>query len=228
MTEYIDIVISRYNEDLNWTLEYPFNKFQYIVYNKGDSDDFVKNNVKKIIKLDNLGKNDHTYLYHIIENYNNLSNIIVFFPGSLNIEYKKNKAIKILNRIIESDYKKAYFLGHYQNNVRDSFKNFQLDYWQTSDSTNLLKCQESQLKKCRLRPYYLWYNYFFGKIKARWSTWWGIFSIDKRDILNHPITRYQHLILTVNDHFNPEAGHYIERSWGVIFYPLLHTIKEQE
>jgi len=46
--------------------------------------------------------------------------------------------------------------------------------------------------------------------------------------VNHPITRYQHLILTVNDHFNPEAGHYIERSWGAIFYPLLHTIKEQE
>ena len=88
--------------------------------------------------------------------------------------------------------------------------------------------KETQLKKCRLRPYSVWYNYFFGKIKARWNTWWGIFSIDKRDILKYPVTKYQHLILTVNDHFNPEAGHYIERSWGAIFYPLLYTIKEQE
>jgi len=184
MVDNIDVIISRYNENLSWTLEHPFNKFQYIVYNKGDNDDFVKTNVKKIIKLDNLGKNDHTYLYHIIENYNNLSNITVFFPGSLNIENKKNKGVRILNRIIKSNYKKAYFLGHYQNNVCESFRNFQLDYWQTSDSSNLLKCQETQLKICRLRPYYLWYNYFFGKIKAKWSTWWGIFSIDKRDILH--------------------------------------------
>jgi hypothetical protein len=228
MAENIDIIISRFNEDLTWSLEEPFNKFKYIVYNKGENDDFEKGNVKNIIKLNNLGKNDHTYLYHIIENYHNLSNITIFFPGSLNIEYKKTKAIRILNRIIETNYKKAFFLGHYQNNVCESFKYFQLDNWQTSDSANLLKCDIVELKKCRLRPYYLWYNYFFGKIKATWSTWWGIFSIDKRDIIKHPITRYQELILTVNDHYNPEAGHYIERSWGAIFFPLLYTMKEQE
>ena len=228
MAENIDIIVSRFNEDLSWTLEYPFNKFKFIVYNKGENDDFEKTNVKIIINLNNLGKNDHTYLHHIIENYYNLSNIIVFFPGSLNIEYKKTKAIRILNRIIESNYSKGYFLGHYQNNVCETFKTFELDNWQTSDSKNLLKCGKSELKKCRLRPYYVWYNYFFGKIRARWSTWWGIFSIDKRDIIKHPITRYQELILTVNDHYNPEAGHYIERSWGAIFFPLLYTMKEQE
>ena len=38
----IDIVISRYNEDLKWTLEEPFNEFQYIVYNKGDNEEFEK------------------------------------------------------------------------------------------------------------------------------------------------------------------------------------------
>jgi hypothetical protein len=228
MDKNIEIVISRFNEDLSWILEEPFNKFKYVVYNKGENDDFEKINVKKIINLANLGKNDHTYLYHIIENYYYLPDIVVFFPGSINIDYKKRKAITILNKIIESNYKKAYFLGHYQNNVCESFRNFQLDNWQTTDSRNLLKCEETQLKKCRLRPYSVWYKYFFGKIKARWSTWWGIFSIDKRDILKQPITKYQHLILTVNDHFNPEAGHYIERSWGAIFYPLLYTIKVQE
>ena len=66
---------------------------------------------------------------------------------------------------------------------------------------------------------------FFGNTPARWSTWWGIFSIDKRDIIQHPISRYETLIATVNKHSNPEAGHYIERSWGAIFYPLLFTKK---
>jgi hypothetical protein len=47
----IEIVVSRYNEDLNWLLEYPFNEFEYIVYNKGDNEDFEKTNVKQIINL---------------------------------------------------------------------------------------------------------------------------------------------------------------------------------
>ncbi len=92
----IDIIISRYNEDLSWTMESPFNLFQYIVYNKGNNENFNKTNVKQTINIENVGKNDHTYLYHITNNYDNLSNIIVFFPGSLNLDYKKNKAKIIL------------------------------------------------------------------------------------------------------------------------------------
>ena len=31
----IEIVVSRYNENLSWLNEYPFNQFEYIVYNAG-------------------------------------------------------------------------------------------------------------------------------------------------------------------------------------------------
>jgi len=224
----IIVVVSRFNENLSWILEHPFDKFEYIVYNKGTNYDFEKSNVIKIINLRNVGKNDHTYLHHIIENYDNLNDITIFFPGSINIDYKKEKAKKILYKIIESNYEKAYFFGHKQKSIIESFKNFQLDDWQTSDKQNLIKCSETQLKLCRLRPYKVWYKYFFGNTIAKWSTWWGIFSIDKRDIIQHPVKRYQHLLLTLNDHSNPEAGHYIERSWGAIFYPLIYTLKQQE
>ena len=103
--------------------------FQYIVYNKGNNENFNKTNVKKIINIENVGKNDHTYLYHIIENYNNLSNITVFFPGSLNLDYKKIKAKIILNNIIKSNFSTAYFVGHYHKNIKETFNNFTLDNW---------------------------------------------------------------------------------------------------
>ena len=45
------IVVSRYNENLKWLLEYPFTEFEYIIYNKGDDENFVKRNVKKIINI---------------------------------------------------------------------------------------------------------------------------------------------------------------------------------
>lgn len=221
----IDIVIARFNEDLNWTIESPFNHFQYIVYNKGNNDNFNKTNVKQIINIENVGKNDHTFLYHITENYHKLSNIIVFFPGSLNINYKKTKAKLVLNNIINSNYLKAYFAGHYHENIKEIFNNFTLDNWETTDKNNLLLNNESVLQKSEIRPYGKWYTHFFGNIQAKWFTMCGIFSIDKRDIIQHPIERYQKLLGMVSSHSNPEVGHYIERSWGVIFYPLKYTNK---
>ena len=222
----VEIVIARYNESLLWLNEYPFTEFEYIVYNKGDNENFNKTNVKKIVQIQNVGRCDHTYLYHIIHNYNNLSGITVFFPGSIDIDYKKNKAIQLLNNIINSNYKNAYFLGN-NDNVKELHKNFTLDEWKCSHSENVLKNNESTLLKCKLRPYAKWYRYFFGNIQAKWSTFCGIFSIDKRDIIQHNINRYIRLIHTVNTHSNPEAGHYIERSWGAIFYPLIYTVKIQ-
>ena len=221
----VEIIVSRYNENLNWLNEYPFNQFEYIVYNKGDNDNFEKNNVKKIINLENVGRCDHTYLYHLIKNYHNLSKILVFFPGSINIDYKKSKAIQILNKIIESNYKNAYFAGFYHKNLREHYKHFAKDDHKCSDPENFQKNSETILQQCKLRPYGVWYHYFFRNTIAHWSTYSGIFSIDKRDIIQHPITRYQHLIACVDKHSNPEAGHYIERSWGAIFFPLNYTDK---
>jgi hypothetical protein len=226
----ISIIISRYNENLNWTIQEPFCKFKYIVYNKGTNDDFEKTNVTQIINLPNVGKCDHTYLYHIIENYNNLSNIIVFLPGSINHPVKIIKARNILLNIINSNFTKAYFIGEYNkiNNIQNKFKDFQLNNWVTTDRQNFSINTESKLQLCRIRPYGKWFRYFFGNIQPHWNTYCGVFSIDKRDINQHPIERYQQLLETVNKHSNPEAGHYLERSWCAVFYPLIFTIKLHE
>jgi hypothetical protein len=69
------IVIARFNECLNWLLPYDDCT---IVYNKGED------NIppfRNIVKLDNIGREGHTYLYHIIENYDKLSNRITFSQG---------------------------------------------------------------------------------------------------------------------------------------------------
>lgn len=223
----IEIIVARYNEDLSWINEYPFNQFEYIVYNKGDNSNFEKANVKCIINIPNVGMCDHTYLYHIIHNFDKLTNITVFLPGSVNSSYKKEKAITILNNIISSNYSTAYFVGSYYNSVKDHYKNFTIDNHRVASSENSQKNNNSRLLKCRIRPYGNWYNYHFGNTPAHWVTLFGIFSIDKRDIIQHPIERYQKLLETVNIYFNHEASHYIERSWGVIFFPMINTEKIQ-
>jgi hypothetical protein len=221
----ISIVVARYNENLSWLDEYPFNQFDYIVYNKGDNENFVKTNVKTIINLPNVGRCDHTYLYHIINNFDNLTDIVVFFPGSLNIPEKKITAIKILNNIINTNYKIAIFIGSYYNSIQYNFRDFKIDHHKCVCEENFSKNNETQLFKCKIRPYGKWYKFFFGNTNAHWVALSGVFSIDKRDIIQHDLDWYKKFMQTVSIHSNPEAGHYIERSWGVIFYPLNYTFK---
>lgn len=222
MSIYIQIIVSRYNETLDWTLEYPFNLFKYIVYNKGLNQDFIKDNVNQIINLPNVGRCDHTYLYHIVTNFNNLADITVFFPGSIGSMYhKKNNAIKILKHILK--HKTAVFLGTYTPSVKNTFNNFILDYWTCSDPVNSNLNPENILCPAIIRPFGNWFQYHFDNIIVNYYCIHGILSIHKLDILKHPISRYKKLLAAVERHSNPEVGHYIERAWAAIFHPILFT-----
>lgn len=217
----IEIIIARYNEDLEWTLHKPFNKYKYIVYNKGDNEDFEKKHVKKIINVANVGKCDHTYLYHIINNYDNLSDIVVFFPGSLDMKYKKKIAIKLLQEIEYNN--KAIFISLNQNNIKKLHYNFKLNNYKTTHKGNMSKNSEELLKKSSIRPYGLWFESMFGNLQVNCLIYYGIFSIHKNDIIQHPKSRYEILIKDLSDHSNPEVGHYFERSWCAVFHPLNET-----
>ena len=219
----IEIIIARYNETLDWTLEEPFNQFKYTVYNKGNNNNFQKSRIEKIIELDNYGKCDHTYLYHIIDNYNNLKDITVFLPGSIDLSYKKKKLKKLLYNIEENN--NAIFLSNSNENIKNKYYNFFLDKWMTTSKQNRddINKNNLKLKKSSIRPFGKWFENKFGNITVNCHTNWGIFSIDKRDILQNSISWYMDLISEVSDHISPETGHFIERGWCAVFHPLKYT-----
>jgi len=77
----IEIVIARYNEDLSWLKKIP-KSIKITIYNKGLDDIEKIDGVKyDIIKLPNIGRESHTYLYHIINNYDNLAHKTIFCQG---------------------------------------------------------------------------------------------------------------------------------------------------
>jgi len=211
----IELIISRYNENLEWTLDKPFNNYKYIVYNKGNNDNFEKKNIVKIINLKNVGRESHTYLYHVINNYNNLSDIIVFLPGSINMNYKKRKAIKLLETIEEKN--NAIFLSeYYSKNATSDMYYFQLNNYES----NYIKNQNENVNNFKLsniRPFGKWYNNTFNNRVLHNISFWGIFSVSKYDILKNNVNDYELLLKQLNDSSNPEVGHYFERSWERIF-----------
>ena len=74
------IIISRFNEDINWLKDLKdFRKI--IIYNKGNS--LSNHDNFQIINLDNVGRESHTWIYHIVKNYNNLDDIIIFLQGRI-------------------------------------------------------------------------------------------------------------------------------------------------
>jgi len=66
-------VIAKYKEDVSWLKKFPY---KYFLYNK-DSVDFPNS-----IKLQNVGREAHTYLTYIIDNYNSLPHFVGFLQGA--------------------------------------------------------------------------------------------------------------------------------------------------
>jgi len=221
----MEIVVSRYNEDLKWTLFEPFCNYEYTVYNKGNNEDFERSKVKKIVNIDNVGKECHTYLYHIIQNYDNLSPITFFIPASIEIDYKYDKIMKTLERMREINC--AIFLAEYTENAYEKFRDFQIDFWLGTNSKNQQLNPNGHLEACEYRPFHIWYDHFFNKNDIiHWWSYNSIFAVDKRDILQHPITRYEVLIQGLKKGNNLEEVHYIERVWAAVFYPFNYTQTE--
>ena len=70
----VRLVIAKYKEDVTWTNKIKEHKIT--VYDKSDSP------IINSIKLPNIGRETHTFLHHIVENYDNLDDVTVFLQGN--------------------------------------------------------------------------------------------------------------------------------------------------
>ena len=72
----IDIVVSKYKENISWTTKLNTNKFNIISYNKIDNLKDPDNN-----NLPNIGRETYPYTYYIVNNYYNLPEAVIFLHG---------------------------------------------------------------------------------------------------------------------------------------------------
>jgi hypothetical protein len=216
------IVIARYNENLEWLKENPFNQFHYIVYNKGDNDDYYKSDkFVKQVKLENVGRETHSYLSHIIQNYDNLNAFTVFFPGSIELENRHDRAKRLLGDIqYDSD---IFACVSSDVPVLEVNKNFSIDSYLSSNELNRKINGDSKMFPADIRPFGEWYKNTFGDVntESKCFTQNSMFGVRKETILAKPKSYYETLITQVNRHHNHEAVHFFERSWETVFYPSL-------
>ena len=87
----MDLVIAKLNEDVSWIKDLPYRIFLY---------DKSSQPINNSIHLPNYGNEADTYLYHIINNYNNLDKFVVFSQANFTdhqpnfLEILENLSIK--------------------------------------------------------------------------------------------------------------------------------------
>jgi hypothetical protein len=77
----MDIVVARYNEDIKWTTMLK-GDFNLIVYDKGQGHMTPgQSHLTLGHPLQNVGREAHTYLHHIVSNWDNLAEYTLFLQG---------------------------------------------------------------------------------------------------------------------------------------------------
>ena len=200
-----EYVISVYNEDITWAKK---DTEHTHIYDKsgGKIDEYLE--FFQWQHLPNVGREGHTYLYHIITNYNRLADVTVFLQGAIS-----NHATLVymdISRYVDEAKEKGLAFktyGHFSqwNRLRHISK------WKVEYEKGLMRKAEKSVGE--------FWKAIFGtehpsSVKVAYA---ACFGVTRKRILAHPKTFYKDLISYVDDHANPEEGHYLERLWPAIF-----------
>lgn len=178
------LVIARYKETIDWLNNVP-NDWEIIIYNKYEGDNL----------LPNVGRESHTYLYHIIKNYNNLPDEIMFCQAKPHIDYK---------------WLDQWFNDHNFKNIRT--KKPKRNNFPKSISWGTLKNVELDANRC-------WKNLFGTEYHGNPIDMFynGLFKVKKEAILKYPKSFYENAIKMVDYCADPVEGHFFERIWLELF-----------
>lgn len=217
-----DLVIARYKEPINWLNEHKDKKFRKVyIYNKSKSAVLCKPDgaICEITNLPNVGVCDHTYLYHLVNNYDTLADVTIFLPASGDLQTKRARVDATINKAFETKDTVIYgFLNPQGTKVKQY--GFRIDRHVTASKHNQELGDNFRQAPAEVRPFGLWYETHFPGINVPYESNAGIFAVSRKHVYLRPKEFYQRLLEQVDDSKFHEASHFIERSWPAIFHPL--------
>jgi len=222
----IDIVLARYKEKMDWFNQFKDRGFRTVhIYNKSEEPatcPTFKAGSKtqcKIHKLKNVGVCDHTYLYHIIHNWNTLADVTIFAPGSADMY---NKA-SIIHSTIDDVFKTmntVLTVFSFDIGAGEAMYKFEMPTYPTGYKENRNTSEDSPQALAEIRPFGAWYAAQFPGEQPKMATFFGVMAVSRQHIHQRPKSFYENLIKQVDKHTFHEASHFIERSYPAIFGPI--------
>ena len=177
------LIISRYKEDLGWEENYTS-----IIYNKGGP-------IPSTISLPNVGREGHTYIYHILSNYENLDDYTVFLQGNP-FDHTRD-LFKILKEFEELQSKPDFF---------------QLCHEMLTDD------EKGKPHHWVDIPVGYYYNDLFKQPRTEFIYGAGAqFIVSKERILSRPKSFYCNIMKHLETSIDPPSVYCYERMWQHIF-----------
>lgn len=208
-----DIVIARHTEPLDWLCTVNLSTIKRIfIYNKDDQPFTLSNSMKNNIpssttvtieQLPNVGREAHTYLYHIIKMYeqkDNFSDRVIFTQGIF------SDHISFDELIVGNNF--------YKNNINY----YHLSTFRINNHKGSIEKNEHNVAAQKWGEMFVDKNINdFIKNNVFYVRYGACFNIDKRSILTRSLSSYNELMATMNDSLQPEEVHFIERLWFYVF-----------
>ena len=215
-----DLVIAYYKEKLDWLKEFESFPFRTIyIYTKGKDPvlPFQRNTIQ-IIRLNNIGRCDHTYIYHMYTMYNNLADVTIFTTGSSHLPHKNTNLRFIVPKVFET--KKSVFRVQNEPEYKKKFQEFKLNSWRSTNTNNQENTSKNVMVQSSLRPFGKWYDALFHGIETHYVVYGGVFAVSRAHIHHRTPKMYKAFLDQFPEHSNPEVGHYYERTWLTMFHPV--------
>ena len=231
ITYTLDIVVARYNEQLEWLKKYANrNITRVFIYNKGKNsvtcEGVLPGKPCEVIKLPNVGVCDQTYLQHIIDRYDKgeFSDVTIFCPASIsnpkdtyNKKYRFEKILDLVNDTVDT----VFIVDKLNGNADEELNDFTLEKYDTSDLLN--RNNAGKQHPSTFGKFGDWYRVHFPREETNLVSYGGIFAVSKKDILSRPKEFYENLNKQVNFKKFHVTSHYLERAWTSV-WPRLESM----
>lgn len=205
----VNIVVAHYKENLDWLEKINDYRVKNIfVYTKGENIPNVKNDKAIVSKLNNVGRESHTYLHHCVSQYDSMKNspsdFVFFLQGS-----PHGMETQVISDWIDcvADNGFDHTLNFRMSSPLDFLSGGRCPSWAglTEPSSFDVRgwCENFVRRGANLDRMPIFWNACFGVATER--------------ILSNPVGKYSRISEGELSSMNPECGHYCERLWYYIF-----------
>ncbi|KIW85593.1 hypothetical protein Z517_00985 [Fonsecaea pedrosoi CBS 271.37] len=235
----LDLVIANYNECLTWLSTYAS---LATVYSKGKLPPDLSI-FRAVEILPNWGRESHTYLHHIVHNYDDLADVTLFLQGNIHdtndgtpahTALSLDEIVRMAQRLTELPDllgNSLYIQNYPRDGVLPLGKIHSFGDWDgVKYLPDWIKRRGKGLRRSPYSPEQFW-NYILNGTtdnedpkwvappsEIRW-TQGALFAVTRQTIQRHPRAVYERAYSYFHTlaHVNPEEGHYMERFWLGIF-----------
>jgi len=213
------LLITRYNEKIDW-INYIIDFVdQIIIYNKGTNDAIFKDYTppsKVVIKnLPNIGRIDHSIVYYILENWENLPETLISLPASILMCAKKGHYLNAMRK--RFDITEERYHGFYSprfHKVNPDVYNYTIDNYQAEGYCNR---NFNPFIKSEYTDFRTWKETIIDQRPIRYIGMRGMFIVCKNNIHHIDKQIYENLMKSLSVGDNIENGHFAERIWAHLF-----------